>query len=83
MELIDIPLRKLDKMISQRYRDGTGIKYRVTKSPFRTNQYGVHLELVDTDRKVYQKIEVYFQPDQMMSEPFMANGREYRLILRT
>ncbi|WP_252898514.1 hypothetical protein [Secundilactobacillus odoratitofui] len=55
MELIDIPLRKLDKMISQRYRDGTGIKYRVTKSPFRTNQYGVHLELVDADRKVYQK----------------------------
>lgn len=81
MELINISLRKLDRMTRQRYSDGTGINYLVNKSPFRKNQYGVHLELVNSDGKVYQKIEVYFKPDQLVSEPFEANGRQYRLTL--
>ncbi|MCH5463375.1 hypothetical protein HC026_10940 [Lactobacillus sp. LC28-10] len=81
MDLINISLRKLDRMTSQRYSDGTGINYLVNKSPFRQNQYGVHLELVNSDGKVYQKIEVYFKPDQLISEPFEANGRQYRLTL--
>ena len=81
MDLINLSLRKLDHMIHQRYGDGTGINYLVNKSPFRQNQYGVHLELVDSDGKVYQKIEVYFKPDQLISEPFEANGRQYRLTL--
>lgn len=81
MELINIPLRQLDKMISQRYRDGTGINYLVNQSPFRVNQYGVHLELVNAEGKVYQKIEVYFKPDQLLSDPFEANGRQYRITL--
>lgn len=81
MDLINIPLRQLDRMKRQRYRDGTGINYLVSKSPFREAQYGVHLELVDSDGKVYQKIEVYFKPNQLISEPFEANGRQYRLTL--
>ncbi|MTV82857.1 hypothetical protein [Secundilactobacillus folii] len=81
MELISIPLRRLDKMVHQRYRDGTGINYLINKSPFRVDQYGVHLELVDAKGKVYQKIEVYFEPDQLLSKPFEANGREYRMAL--
>lgn len=81
MELINVSLRRLDKMMHQRYGDGTGINYLVSKSPFRQNQYGVHLELVDSNGKVYQKIEVYFKPDQLISEPFEANGRQYRLTL--
>ncbi|GAX04597.1 hypothetical protein IWT140_02239 [Secundilactobacillus pentosiphilus] len=81
MELINVSLRQLDKMRHQRYSDGTGINYLVSKSPFRQNQYGVHLELVDSDGKVYQKIEVYFKPDQLISEPFEANGGQYRLTL--
>ncbi|GAW99947.1 hypothetical protein [Secundilactobacillus mixtipabuli] len=81
MELINISLRQLDQMKRQRYSDGTGINYLVNKSPFRQNQYGVHLELVDSNGKVYQKIEVYFKPDQLISEPFEANGRKYRLTL--
>lgn len=81
MELINISLRQLDQMKRQRYSDGTGINYLVSKSPFRQHQYGVHLELVDSNGKVYQKIEVYFKPDQLISEPFEANGRKYRLTL--
>lgn len=81
MELINISLRQLDQMKRQRYSDGTGINYLVNKSPFRQNQYGAHLELVDSNGKVYQKIEVYFKPDQLISEPFEANGRKYRLTL--
>ncbi|WP_203651229.1 hypothetical protein [Secundilactobacillus yichangensis] len=81
MDLINIPLRQLDRMKRQRYRDGTGINYLVSKSPFRESQYGVHLELVDSDGKVYQKIEVYFKPNQLISDPFEANGRQYRLTL--
>ena len=81
MDLINLSLRKLNHMIHQRYGDGTSINYLINKSPFRQNQYGVHLELVDGDGKVYQKIEVYFKPDQLISEPFEANGRQYRLTL--
>lgn len=83
MELISIPLRKLDRMYTQRYADKSGIKYVVTKSPFRKLQYGVHLELMDTKGKVYQKIEVYFAPEQTLSDPFEANGGQYRIALVT
>lgn len=83
MELINIPLQRLDKMMHQRYNDGTGINYLITKSPFRVDQYGVHLELVDAKGKVYQKVEVYFKPGQLLSEPFEANGGHYRLTLVT
>lgn len=82
MEIISVPLQ-LERPRTQRYRDGTSFNYLVVKSPFRTDQYGVHLELADHKGKVYQKIEVYFQPGQQLSDPFEANGREYRLMLVT
>ncbi|WP_288530381.1 hypothetical protein [uncultured Secundilactobacillus sp.] len=80
MEIISLPLQ-LDRYIKQRYRDGTSMGYVVNRNPFELNQYGVHLDLLDKKGKVYQKIEVYFDQDQRLSQPFEANGRRYRLML--
>lgn len=80
MEIITLPF-KLDQYVTQRYRDGTSMGYVVNKNPFELTQYGVHLDLLDAKGKVYQKVEVYFDDEQLLSNPFEANGRKYRIML--
>lgn len=80
MEIISLPL-KIDQYLTETYRDGTSIGYVVNQNPFDPRQLGVHLDLLDQRGKVYEKVEVYFDVDQRLSNPFQANGRPYRMML--
>ncbi|KRM77512.1 hypothetical protein [Secundilactobacillus collinoides] len=81
MEHITLPL-VLDKAIKQRYADGTSLSYVVTRNPFETTQYGVHLDLMDKRGKIYHKTEVYFDPGELISQPFEVNGGAFELELK-
>ena len=80
VHLVKLPLI-LDQLLTYRYRDGTSFKYDVAVSPFYQIQYGIHLELLDKDDEIYDRIIVPFKKDSLISETFEANGQTFQIQL--